>query len=63
MKSGEDAALEVKTMKKSLDNSSSQESSWIAAKKIIEQPQFYKPFLIVSLLRNDFFSSKILDAF
>ena len=62
MKSGEDAALEVKTMKKSLDNSSSQESSWIAAKKIIEQPQFYKPFLIVSLLRNDFFSSKILDA-
>ena len=63
MKSGEDAALEVKTMKKSLDNSSSKESSYRAAKKIIKQPQFYKPFLIVSLLRNDFFSSKILDAF
>ena len=62
MKSGEDAALEVKTMKKSLDNSSSKESSYRAAKKIIKQPQFYKPFLIVSLLRNDFFSSKILDA-
>ena len=63
MKTSEDTALGVEIIKKSLDNSSSQRSKWTAIKKIIVKPQFYKPFGIVSLLRNDFLPTKRSDRY
>ena len=63
LKTSEDAPLGVEMIKKSLDNSSSPGSKWTGIKKIIVKPQFYKPFGIVSLLRNDFLSTKRSDRY